>query len=848
MVQAITNYTFNAGTKAITFTDLGSITLERLRVVKNLTTNQWIYKFSDTTLYGGSVATNVLTFTTNNAGMNNTDKLMIFYDLATSFDTQLIGASTLPLPTGAATAANQTTGNTSLLNLDSKTPALVSGRSPVDGSGVTQPVSGTFWQATQPVSAASLPLPTGAATETTLAAASAKLPATLGQKTKANSLAVTLASDQDALPITDNGGSLTVDGTFWQATQPISGTVTANVGTTNGLALDATLTGGSQKSVVRGGAKGATTAADVTSTSIDADHNALDVSVKNFPATQPVSAASLPLPSGASTSAKQPTLGTAGTPSADVISVQGVTSMTPLKVDGSASTQPVSGTITANIGTAGSLALDATLTGGTQKAIARGGAKGSTTAADITSTASGANHQPLDVAIYDGSGNQVSPLTDTQLRATALPVSGTFFPATQNILSADSSVTGSITATDAVVAAPATDGTMRSGASTANSYVGLASPGGQSGWIILINGTLSGTYYFEGSADATTAVNGNWIGLNARQSGNTSTSIINNTTTAGTFRGTAAGFKFIRVRNVGGGAQTANVVINLSSGTSAVLINGALPAGANVIGKTSIDQTTPGTTNAVNLPDGTASGSITTLNLNLAAGAATAGSTVALSTFSMFGSASIQVTGTWTGTLQPQVSIDGTNWINIGPKLLNLNTGIYSSFIVSASIGIFQTDISANGNFRVTASAAMTGTAVVTIRTSQATIQSNKVTGDQSNLMVTATGAVNTAVTATLPAVAGQFHYITSIQISKLYGVIGVAAGAGVIITSTNIPGTPAWTTEQLASPAGTVVRVVDLTPVTPIKSSVVNTATTIVCPIQLQSIWRINISYFAAS
>lgn len=48
------------------------------------------------------------------------------------------------------------------------------------------------------------------------------------------------------------------------------------------------------------------------------------------------------LPSGASTAAKQPALGTAGTPSADVITVQGVTSMTALKVDGSAVTQPVS--------------------------------------------------------------------------------------------------------------------------------------------------------------------------------------------------------------------------------------------------------------------------------------------------------------------------------------------------------------------------------------------------------------------------------------------------------------------------------------------------------------------------
>jgi len=53
-------------------------------------------------------------------------------------------------------------------------------------------------------------------------------------------------------------------------------------------------------------------------------------------------------------------------------------------------------------------ALDATLTGGTQKAIIRGGAKGSTTAADVTSTASGANHQPVDVAIYDAAGNQIT--------------------------------------------------------------------------------------------------------------------------------------------------------------------------------------------------------------------------------------------------------------------------------------------------------------------------------------------------------------------------------------------------------------------------------------------------------
>lgn len=53
------------------------------------------------------------------------------------------------------------------------------------------------------------------------------------------------------------------------------------------------------------------------------------------------------LPTGAATAAKQPALGTAGSASADVISVQGIASMTALKTDGSAVTQPVSGTVSA---------------------------------------------------------------------------------------------------------------------------------------------------------------------------------------------------------------------------------------------------------------------------------------------------------------------------------------------------------------------------------------------------------------------------------------------------------------------------------------------------------------------
>ena len=91
--------------------------------------------------------------------------------------------TSLPLPTGASTSALQTTGNSSLSSIDTKTPALVTGRIPVDGSAVTQPIS-----------AASLPLPAGAATQATLSSIDAKFSA-LGQTTMSASVPVVLASN-----------------------------------------------------------------------------------------------------------------------------------------------------------------------------------------------------------------------------------------------------------------------------------------------------------------------------------------------------------------------------------------------------------------------------------------------------------------------------------------------------------------------------------------------------------------------------------------------------------------------------------------------------------------------------
>jgi hypothetical protein len=163
-----------------------------------------------------------------------------------------ISAASLPLPSGAATSAAQTDGtqrtkltdgtldvdvkaiSTQLLASDNAlvtntvihayttagggsyvdVKANPSGALVVDASGssvsvsnfpATQPISGSVsvsnFPATQAISAASLPLPTGAATESTLSAMSAKLPAVLGQTTKSGSLSVTMASDQGGIQV-----------------------------------------------------------------------------------------------------------------------------------------------------------------------------------------------------------------------------------------------------------------------------------------------------------------------------------------------------------------------------------------------------------------------------------------------------------------------------------------------------------------------------------------------------------------------------------------------------------------------------------------------------------------------
>lgn len=338
---APSTYSFNAAAGTITFSGTIPADINNIMHVTNITRGVLYFQPQAGAAYSGTYSSPTLTLSASTVGHSNTDKLLIVYDdggvgataakqdtgntsLASidsktatlvsgrvpvdgSAVTQPVSATTLPLPTGAATSAKQDTGNTSLASLDTKSPALVSGRIPVDGSAVTQPISAT-----------ALPLPTGAATDATLGSINTKIPVQ-GQALMASSTPVVIASNQSAVSVS-------------AASLPLpSGASTSALQTTGNTSLS----------------------------SIDSKTATLvsgRVPVDGSAVTQPISAATLPLPTGAATSAKQPALGTAGTPSTDVITVQGAATGTAIPISAASLPLP-SGAATSALQTTGNTSL-----------------------------------------------------------------------------------------------------------------------------------------------------------------------------------------------------------------------------------------------------------------------------------------------------------------------------------------------------------------------------------------------------------------------------------------------------------------------------------------------------------
>jgi hypothetical protein len=198
----------------------------------------------------------------------------------------------------------------------------------------------------------------------------------------------------------------------------------------------------------------------------------------------------------------------------------------------------------------------------------------------------------------------------------------------------------------------------------------------------------------------------------------------------------------------------------------------------------------------------------------------------------------------FTGTVVFEGTIDGTNYVAI--PAISLTTNAFIASIVSAGVVAgTAVALTATGfrRLRVRVSAYTSGNITVALRGSTADfLVSNVFMPVQS---ISATAAAATAVTLTIPApAAGLFNYITSIDITR-NATAALAGTATLVITTTNLPGTLAWSVGNAMAAGGTAIDVnKDYTQ--PLKSTTAATATTIVAPAPGAAVlWRLNANYY---
>lgn len=234
------------------------------------------------------------------------------------------------------------------------------------------------------------------------------------------------------------------------------------------------------------------------------------------------------------------------------------------------------------------------------------------------------------------------------------------------------------------------------------------------------------------------------------------------------------------------------------------------------------------------------------------------GDTLTLVEYGEAGAFGIQVTGAGTYTLQFEASVDEVNFFAL--PAFDIGALVFSSS--STAPANYLLNPAGFAVFRVRASALTSGTPVVTIRSNPSianflrigslpalgagTATIGTVLPRDSDLAVTATGTIGTGVTLTLPAAGvGLFHHIGLLELYMFAGALLVAAATPVLVTSTNLPGSPVWDFEANAAAQGTDEPRVYAFP-NPLKSSVANTATTIVAPATTSIIWRLTAVYYA--
>ncbi len=216
----------------------------------------------------------------------------------------------------------------------------------------------------------------------------------------------------------------------------------------------------------------------------------------------------------------------------------------------------------------------------------------------------------------------------------------------------------------------------------------------------------------------------------------------------------------------------------------------------------------------------------------------------------------INGTGAFNATYEVTGSPDGTNFYpmicypyspgSLGGTLPQPGQPIYTEAVNAATVQrMLCAAVGGLQKIRIRLTAYTGGSGAIAINSDSCASISPYVRDQKAaTLAVTVTGAASAAVTATLPAVAGLRHYLDRISIVRSATAALIAAAAPVVVTTTNLPGSPAFTFGSDVAGIGIDKEIVAEFGGAGLAASALNTATTIVAPAYTGVIWRMNAFY----
>ncbi len=206
----------------------------------------------------------------------------------------------------------------------------------------------------------------------------------------------------------------------------------------------------------------------------------------------------------------------------------------------------------------------------------------------------------------------------------------------------------------------------------------------------------------------------------------------------------------------------------------------------------------------------------------------------------------LDLRGTFNLTVEVSGSVDGVNWTLIPLRPVNAASVAYVAAVAGTAAGTWVGKCGAFRLIRARVTAYTSGAAAATLSASTALLD-DTLQGTITNSVGTILGTAGAATTLTLTAPgAGLRHYLTYLSINRFATALLTAGAAPVAVTTTNLPGSLAFSFAADAAAQGTLDRWREDFAY-PIAASAQNTATTIVCPATTGVIWRVTAGFYVA-